>query len=68
MRTPTGSGVRGPRRPLPAATGQVPAGAADTGVVVEDDSQAGGVALGGGLALAAAAGAAVVARRRTVRA
>ena len=48
--------------------GQVPAGAADTGVVVEDDSQAGGVALGGGLALVAAAGAAVVARRRTARA
>ena len=48
--------------------GQVPAGAADTGVVVEDDSPAGGVALGGGLALAAAAGAAVVVRRRAARA
>lgn len=47
---------------------QVPAGAADTGVVVEDDSPAGGVALGGGLALAAAAGAAVVVRRRAARA
>lgn len=47
--------------------GQVPAGAADTGVVVEDESPAGGVALGGGLALAAAAGAAVVVRRRAAR-
>ncbi|MFI7494136.1 excalibur calcium-binding domain-containing protein [Kocuria sp. M4R2S49] len=43
---------------------QVPAGAADTGVVVEDDATAGALALGGGAALAAAAGAAFMARRR----
>lgn len=47
--------------------GQVPAGAADTGVVVEGGSHAGSLAVGGGLALAAAAGAAVVVRRRAAQ-
>ncbi|MFI7583393.1 excalibur calcium-binding domain-containing protein [Kocuria sp. M1N1S27] len=44
---------------------QVPTGAADTGVVVENDSTAGGLVLGGGTALAAAAGAALVLHRRS---
>lgn len=47
--------------------GQVPVGAAETGVVVEDGSPAGSLALGGGLALAAAAGAAVAVRRRAAQ-